>query len=65
MKYDQEPLEGEVLPPNFGKKGSGLPESVDHRIAGDVSSIKDQGSCGSCWAFASVGLYESWMMWKG
>lgn len=39
--------------------------SVDYRDSNDVSSIKDQGSCGSCWSFSTVGLYESWMMFKG
>lgn len=43
----------------------GAPVSVDYRASGKVSSIKDQGSCGSCWTFATVGLYESWMMLQG
>jgi C1A family cysteine protease len=30
-----------------------------------ASSIKNQGQCGACWAFTSVGLYESWMKFKG
>jgi hypothetical protein len=36
-----------------------LPASYDARDEGIVTSPKNQGSCGSCWAFASVGAMES------
>ncbi|MBN1641190.1 MAG: hypothetical protein JXA09_08135 [Anaerolineae bacterium] len=36
-----------------------LPVSYDARSEGIVTSAKNQGSCGSCWAFASVGGFES------
>lgn len=37
-----------------------LPPSVDWREKGIVSTIKDQGECGSCWAFASTSQLESY-----
>ncbi|KAJ6735577.1 CYSTEINE PROTEASE FAMILY C1-RELATED [Salix viminalis] len=40
------------------KDGEKLPESVDWRAEGAVNPIKDQGSCGSCWAFSTVAAVE-------
>ena len=38
-------------------ESAGIPRTLDYRRI--CTPVKDQGSCGSCWAFAAVGAFEA------
>ncbi len=41
-----------------------LPSAWDWRIYGGVTPVQNQGNCGSCWAFAAMGGFESLVLIK-
>jgi hypothetical protein len=66
LDYDKTIKRFRTIIPNFDAYvAQVLPTAYDWRAYGMVTPAKDQGNCGSCWAFASVGTLESKILMMG
>ena len=54
-----QPGAGVMVQPDLALPALAIPTAYDARTQGLISPVRNQGSCGSCWAFGTVGVMET------
>jgi C1A family cysteine protease len=64
QRIDQSHITGQEMPEKFKELGP-PPAQFDWRTTGKITSVKDQDTCGACYAFATLANFEARILIDG